>query len=238
MALADRFEVDTGYFLGNSFTFEIEDIRDNISNILKGRVPGVYCFYNKEGIPLYLGKTIDLKSRIKQHICGHSTPTKELAPSLHYIKFLPIDAKSHGLYLIEKVLIMNIKPLFNGSSQGTDKNYGYTNLRAWFNNKVQEYGIFPEKVVSEQIDKFTSRVCDDYLKLDLKDINHSSDAPLIDTTLITYVDVVEDEEDEVSNGRGVDIQAIREAMKLLIGNCSPSDKLDAVLDGLLELQVN
>ena len=56
----------------------------NIPTKIKSRVieglpdtPGIYVFYGKNGVPLYVGKSVNIKSRVKSHFAGSNITSKD-----------------------------------------------------------------------------------------------------------------------------------------------------------------
>lgn len=76
--------------------------------------PGVYIFYDQEGAPLYIGKSINLKERILSHFANATTVTKEakIFRSIFSLETIPTDGEL-GALLLESELIKKNKPLLN-----------------------------------------------------------------------------------------------------------------------------
>ncbi len=76
--------------------------------------PGVYTFYNVEGAPLYIGKSINLKERVLSHFSDATTNAKE-AKVFHSIGSLEVEKTDGELsaLLLESHLIKKRKPIYN-----------------------------------------------------------------------------------------------------------------------------
>lgn len=88
--------------MDESFMKEIED------------VPGVYLFYDDTDLPLYIGKSIKLKTRVLNHFASdHVTATEmELAQKVKRVKWKE-TAGELGALLLEAKLIKSMKPAYN-----------------------------------------------------------------------------------------------------------------------------
>lgn len=239
-------DVTVEYFINNGFLLKADTARRSISDILKGSVPGIYCFLDKNGVPLYLGKSIRLNERIRSHFSGHSTPTKQILEAIRFVKILPIKCRDHRLYMLEKRLIEGIKPLFNGSAQGTEVNYGYRNLRDWFNAVIKTSKIISEEVLQNRIITFIHKERGKVEIVPVDNISVPGDNPLVEVRIKQLREIIELERmydqgevssEEVSE-KSVDTYVcergvIREAIKMLISNCPPSKELDDIIDGLI-----
>lgn len=122
---------------------------------------GIYCLYSEDDRPLYLGKTVNLRSRIKQHFGGRTYPSSVLVDYIKYIKITIINIEGlcpyKGLMQLENLLIKEIKPLFNGapSRRTVERQYGFRNYRKSLDDieghsledKKQKRREFVEKVI-------------------------------------------------------------------------------------------
>ena len=86
------------------------------SNILDAlpELPGVYLFYGSEGIPLYIGKSINIKERVLSHFSGdiHSPLEMKIAQQVESIETFTTAGELGALFL-ESKLIKEQLPLFN-----------------------------------------------------------------------------------------------------------------------------
>ncbi len=77
--------------------------------------PGVYQYYNKEGLILYIGKAIDLKKRVSSYFTnskGHSNKIRRLVSQIDTIKHIVVETETDAL-LLENNLIKKYKPRYN-----------------------------------------------------------------------------------------------------------------------------
>lgn len=80
--------------------------------------PGVYSFYGKNGELLYVGKSVNLKSRIVSHFSSSLNDPKEkkMWEELHDISYIE-TASDLGASLLELYLIKKESPIFNRLSR-------------------------------------------------------------------------------------------------------------------------
>ena len=88
--------------IDDSFMKEIQD------------VPGVYLFYDDSNLPLYIGKSIKLKTRVLNHFASdHVTATEmELAQKIKRVEWKE-TAGELGALLLEAKLIKSMQPIYN-----------------------------------------------------------------------------------------------------------------------------
>ncbi|HSI42831.1 MAG TPA: exonuclease domain-containing protein [Methylotenera sp.] len=77
-------------------------------------VPGVYLFYNETNLPLYIGKSTKLKSRVLNHFSSdHVTATEmELSQKIKRVEWKE-TAGELGALLLEAKLIKSMQPAYN-----------------------------------------------------------------------------------------------------------------------------
>jgi DNA polymerase III subunit epsilon len=82
--------------------------------------PGVYLFYGKDGVPLYVGKSVNIKNRVRSHLSAVSNSTKErnLAAQTHHLEGIE-TAGNLGAELLESRLIKTLQPIFNRTLRQT-----------------------------------------------------------------------------------------------------------------------
>lgn len=76
--------------------------------------PGVYIFYDSEGMPLYIGKSLNVKTRILSHFSSDYISPREMKIS-QYIRDIEVikTAGELGALLTESDLIKKQQPLYN-----------------------------------------------------------------------------------------------------------------------------
>lgn len=121
------------------------------------RVRGIYCFLDEYGNPLYLGKTIDLHGRIKNHLGNCHSPVIYLKGVVKFVGFIAVKASDIELSDLEHRLICKVKPLFNGGPQSTWINYKYKNLRQWL-NEIPSEDKQDAKILKTCIEEKISRI--------------------------------------------------------------------------------
>jgi len=76
--------------------------------------PGVYLFYGEGETPLYVGKSVAMRSRVLQHFSGdlHSPREQQIARELRRIEWRRTCGEL-GALLLEARLVKTLKPAFN-----------------------------------------------------------------------------------------------------------------------------
>lgn len=75
---------------------------------------GVYLFYGENNLPLYIGKSVNLRSRIMSHFSSDHNSTKEMRIS-QQIKHIEVieTAGEFGALLLESRLVKELQPIHN-----------------------------------------------------------------------------------------------------------------------------
>ncbi len=80
--------------------------------------PGVYVFYDETGIPLYVGKSVDIRERVLSHFSNDHRSGKEMQIAQHTAR---IDAHPTcgelGALLLEAHLIKTLAPRYNSRAR-------------------------------------------------------------------------------------------------------------------------
>ena len=84
--------------------------------------PGVYIFYNQEGLPLYVGKSVNIRDRVLSHFAGDALSSTEQKISLQVGSVETIiTAGEIGALFKESELVKKLKPLYNRQLRKTQK---------------------------------------------------------------------------------------------------------------------
>jgi DNA polymerase III subunit epsilon len=76
--------------------------------------PGVYLFYGENQLPIYIGKSINLRTRVMSHFSGDHRSTKEMRISQEIKRIEWIQtAGEFGALLLESRLVKEIQPIYN-----------------------------------------------------------------------------------------------------------------------------
>lgn len=119
-------------------------------------VPGVYLYFNKDKKILYIGKSINLKDRVKSYFAkGLYGKTLEMVSQAEYISYIKVNSEIEAL-LLEAYLVHKYLPKYNISLRD-DKNPLYVKItndkypqilkarKAELNNNTKQYfGPFPQ----------------------------------------------------------------------------------------------
>lgn len=84
--------------------------------------PGVYIFYDENGVVLYIGKSTNIRTRVLSHFSSDYNSSTEMALSqqVRSIKSLP-TAGELGALLLESSLIKSMQPIYNRVLRQTQK---------------------------------------------------------------------------------------------------------------------
>ena len=76
--------------------------------------PGVYLFYGENNTPLYVGKSVAMRSRVLQHFCAdvHSLREAQIAREIRRIEWRR-SCGGLGALLLEAALVKELLPVFN-----------------------------------------------------------------------------------------------------------------------------
>jgi DNA polymerase-3 subunit epsilon len=88
--------------------------------------PGVYLFYGENDTPLYVGKSVTMRSRVLQHFSGdlHSAREAQLARELRRIEWRR-SCGELGALLREAQLVKQLLPVFNRQLRRADELCGF-----------------------------------------------------------------------------------------------------------------
>lgn len=77
-------------------------------------VPGIYRFFGEEGALLYVGKSVNLRSRVRSHFSGDHRNDREMriAQQTHHLDWIE-TAGELGALLTEARLVKSEQPIFN-----------------------------------------------------------------------------------------------------------------------------
>ncbi len=124
---------------------------ENVQEILKNLPtrPGVYLHKNKLGAIIYIGKAVNLRSRVRSyfHTTVDSTKTERLRREITDIEIITTDSELEAL-LLEMNLIKKHKPHYNVRLKD-DKRYPYIKVH-WAND-------FPKVTVTRRMNRDGSR---------------------------------------------------------------------------------
>jgi len=87
-------------------------------------VPGIYIFYDDTNLPLYVGKSIKLRSRVLNHFASdHASVTEmEMAQKIKRVEFQE-TAGELGALLLESKLVKQLQPAYNRMLRANKKLY-------------------------------------------------------------------------------------------------------------------
>ncbi len=76
--------------------------------------PGVYIFEDDSGAPLYVGKSVNIRSRVRSHFTSATTIAKELKMTLasHNVTYITTETEVEAL-LLESAKVKELQPVFN-----------------------------------------------------------------------------------------------------------------------------
>src|SRR5947208_16845725 len=87
--------------------------------------PGIYKYFDEQGILLYVGKAKNLRKRVSSYFTNTFTSYKshELVQRIHKIEFTIVNSEQDA-FLLENSLIKQFQPMFNIDLKD-DKSYPY-----------------------------------------------------------------------------------------------------------------
>lgn len=76
--------------------------------------PGVYIFEDDTGMPLYVGKSVNIRARVRSHFTNATSIAKEMKMSLgsHNITYTQTETEVEAL-LLESAKVKELQPLYN-----------------------------------------------------------------------------------------------------------------------------
>lgn len=84
--------------------------------------PGVYIFYGEGGMPLYVGKSVNIKSRVLSHFSSDHSSAKEMKISQQIKDIETIETQGElGALVLENSLIKSMQPLYNRAQRHLNK---------------------------------------------------------------------------------------------------------------------
>jgi len=109
------------------------------------KVKGIYFLVSYKRKLLYIGKSINLLSRVTSHLEGNGGTSHKYFKLIKEIRLAIFDDKisAKELHAIEKRFIRALKPAFNGGNyvDGTTTQYSYTSLYDKLKSAKDEEGI-------------------------------------------------------------------------------------------------
>lgn len=84
--------------------------------------PGVYIFEDGDGNPLYVGKSVNIRARVRSHFASDTKIVKEMKLSLtsHSISFIQTETEIEAL-LLESAKVKELQPIHNRLLRRTTK---------------------------------------------------------------------------------------------------------------------
>lgn len=124
---------------------------DHIKKLLRNlpTTPGVYLHKNKDGVVIYVGKAINLRSRVRSYFHKNvdSIKTQRLRREIADVETISVDSELEAL-LLENTLIKKHQPKYNVRLKD-DKRYPYI--------KVHWADPFPKVTVTRRMERDGSR---------------------------------------------------------------------------------
>lgn len=126
------------------------------------QTPGIYIFEDDEGRPLYVGKSVNLRTRVMSHFANDTKIAKEMKLSLtsHNISFIQTETEIEAL-LLESAKVKELQPIHNrllrrSTKQTvlmkTENEDGYTSISTESRQLDQEteldaiYGVYTSRM--------------------------------------------------------------------------------------------
>ncbi|MBA3681537.1 MAG: GIY-YIG nuclease family protein [Bacteroidetes bacterium] len=129
---------------------------DNIKKYILNKLPescGVYYFLNKEGLIIYIGKSVNMYNRAQSHFGTEERKGKKMLNDLYNVDFVETGSELIAL-LLEVEEIKKHKPLYNRKSKADI----FTHSIDWFKNKqgIISFKIVPYEEAENSLIAFTN----------------------------------------------------------------------------------
>lgn len=128
--------------------------------------PGIYIFEDDSGLPLYVGKSVNIRSRVRSHFVSATSIAKELKMSLqsHNISYVETETEVEAL-LLESAKVKELSPVFNRKLRRRKTQFvivkhtnpeGYTTFTieshdlSQYTNLENIYGVFTTKAQAKE----------------------------------------------------------------------------------------
>ncbi len=185
--------------------FEGENVLARIKDKLDDRVPveGIYFLFSGTGVLLYIGKSVNLRSRLYAHLSGCDYGSEKFTKFINKVVIVYMDDCDNRKRLLnyEAAFISEFKPCFNGVP-GNVKGFGYKSL-------------YEEKKMAQTAGEIESLIRQ-WRPLDIANELIDREGTIINTTEPNY---------QI-------LSAVREAIKLVVIHANDEYK-DEIIDGLL-----
>lgn len=111
--------------------------------------PGIYIFNDESGLPLYVGKSINIQNRVRSHFVSDTRIVKEmkLSQRSYSIDFVVTDTEIEAL-LLESAKVKELQPLLNRKLRRTTK-------QSVLVRQYDEQGYLTISVESKDLSEFT-----------------------------------------------------------------------------------
>lgn len=124
--------------------------------------PGIYIFEDSDGMPLYVGKSVNIRSRVMSHFANDTKIAKEMKLSLssHTISFIETETEIEAL-LLESAKIKELQPLHNHLLRRTTKQAVLVksqNEQGYINIAIESRNLSDETDLSSIYGVYTSRM--------------------------------------------------------------------------------
>lgn len=123
--------------------------------------PGVYIFEDDTGAPLYVGKSVNIRTRVRSHFTSATSVAKELKMTLrsHNVRYIQTETEIEAL-LLESAKVKELQPLLNRKLRRATTQHlvikhatdgGYLSFAieshdlSQYQNLTDVYGVFPSK---------------------------------------------------------------------------------------------
>jgi excinuclease UvrABC nuclease subunit len=101
--------------LTKSDLYECDHILSDKMKSIPRNGRGIYVLYSLTGKVLYIGKSENIKNRLRCHLKGSEKITREYIPFVSSVRVLYMDdeIRRDSLFSVERWFIAQLKPVFN-----------------------------------------------------------------------------------------------------------------------------
>jgi excinuclease UvrABC nuclease subunit len=100
-----------------SSLYDSDELLDAGINAIPTNGRGVYILYSLTGKKLYVGKSENIRKRVRRHLKGEEKITREYIPFVSSVRvfYVTEEVGRQNLYSVERWFINQLKPTFNNS---------------------------------------------------------------------------------------------------------------------------
>lgn len=113
----DLREMSLEEIMAKSNLYECDELLDTKLKNIPINERGIYFLISLTGNVLYIGKSENVRKRLRCHLKGHEKITREYIPFVSTVRVLYVDNEvgRQNLFSVERWFITQVKPIFNNN---------------------------------------------------------------------------------------------------------------------------